>query len=214
MAYDLQPFIKQALEQGETPHAITSALQQAGWREEEIAGELRKFTCVKGFPLPVPRREPYVSAREAFLYLVLFLTLYISAVSFGTLLFTFVERAIPDVLQDVYTRANTLATTPSTTATLVITFPIFVLLSRWLEGGLERDPQKQSSKVRKWLTYLTLFVAAVSIIIDLIVVVSSLLSGELTERFLFKVLIVLVIAGLTFGYYLWDLRRDESSSIV
>lgn len=210
MAYDLQPFLKQALEQGETKESITHALHAAGWPEEEISSALHKYIIVDGFALPVPRREPYLSAREAFLYLVLFLTLYITTVSFGSLLFAFVERTIPDVLQGMYERTGTLSTIRTSTASLIITFPIFVLLSRLLERGLEHDPQKRGSKVRKWLTYLTLFIAAVSIIIDLIVLVGSLLSGELTTRFLLKVAIVLVIAGTAFGYYLWDLRRDET----
>ncbi len=210
MAYDLQPFLQRALEQGETKEHIAQALKQAGWPDEEIASALQKFVTVDGFALPVPRREPYLSAREAFLYLVLFLTLYITAVSFGSLLFALVERAIPDALQGIYERTSMLSGIRTSTASLIITFPIFVTLSRILERGLERDPQKRGSKVRKWLTYLTLFIAAVSIIVDLIVLVGSLLSGELGTRFLLKVAIVLLIAGTAFGYYLWDLRRDET----
>ena len=210
MAYDLQPFLKQALETGETTESITQALKKAGWQDEEIRAALRTYVRVEGFALPVPRREPYLSAREAFFYLVLFLTLYISAVSFGTLLFSFIERAIPDVLQGYYNDQSTLSTIRTSTASLIITFPIFVALTRFLERDLERDPQKRGSKVRKWLTYLTLFIAAVSIIVDLIVLVGSLLSGELTTRFLLKVAVVLFVAGVAFGYYLWDLRRDEA----
>jgi hypothetical protein len=36
-----------------------------------------------------------------------------------------------------------------------------------------------------------------------------LLGGELTIRFFLKVLTIAVIAGTIFGYYLWDLRREE-----
>lgn len=210
MAYDLHPFVQRALEQGETNKGIAHALKEAGWPDEEIASALQTFVRVDGFPLAVPRREPYLSAREAFLYLVLFLTLYITAFSFGSLLFALVERAIPDVLEGTYAYTSSLSTIRNSTASLIIAFPIFVTLSRVIEKGLARDPQKRASKVRKWLTYITLFVAAVSIIIDLIVLVSSLLSGELGIRFLLKVGIVLLIAGTAFGYYLWDLRRDEA----
>jgi len=72
-----------------------------------------------------------------------------------------------------------------------------------------RDPVKRASPVRKWLTYLTLFIAATVLIGDLITLVYNALGGELTTRFLLKVLTVAVIAGGTFGYYLWDLRQDE-----
>jgi hypothetical protein len=39
--------------------------------------------------------------------------------------------------------------------------------------------------------------------------VFSLLSGELTLRFVLKVLIVAVIAGAGFGYYMASLRADD-----
>ena len=34
-------------------------------------------------------------------------------------------------------------------------------------------------------------------------------SGDLSLRFVLKVLVVGVIAGTVFGYYLWDLRQEE-----
>ena len=212
MAYDLQPFLKQALEQGENAESITKALKKAGWQDDEIQSTLRQYVMIDGFKVAVPRREPYISARETFLYLVLFLTLYISAVSLGQMLFAFIERAIPDALQGMYGNEGMLSTIRTSTAALIITFPIFVGLNHILTNGIKKNPQKRSSKVRKWLTYLTLFIAAVTIIIDLIVLVSSLLGGELGLRFLLKVIVVLLLAGGTFGYYLWDLRRDETEA--
>jgi hypothetical protein len=37
----------------------------------------------------------------------------------------------------------------------------------------------------------------------------SALGGEITTRFILKVLVAGAIATTVFGYYLWDLRRDE-----
>ena len=39
--------------------------------------------------------------------------------------------------------------------------------------------------------------------------VYNLLGGEITTRFLLKVLIVAFIAGSVFWYYLTDVRREE-----
>jgi hypothetical protein len=44
---------------------------------------------------------------------------------------------------------------------------------------------------------------------DVTTLVYSLLSGEATLRFLLKVLVVALIAGTAFIYYLRDLRADE-----
>ena len=63
--------------------------------------------------------------------------------------------------------------------------------------------------MRRWLTYLTLFVAAAVLIGDVANLVYSLLGGELTVRFCLKVLTIGGIAGTAFWFYLSDLRRDE-----
>jgi len=55
-----------------------------------------------------------------------------------------------------------------------------------------------------------LFVAAGFLIGDLVTLIYSLLEGELSSRFVLKVLVVGAIAGAVFTYYLRDLRRDES----
>ncbi|HLM53556.1 MAG TPA: DUF5671 domain-containing protein [Pseudoxanthomonas sp.] len=68
---------------------------------------------------------------------------------------------------------------------------------------------KRLSAVRRWLTYLTLFVMAIALAGDMIVLVYNVLGGESSVRFLLKVLVAAVIAGSIFGYYLWDMRREE-----
>ena len=95
------------------------------------------------------------------------------------------------------------------TASLLIAFPVFLLLSRSTYRALRRDPAKRTSKVRKWLSYLTLFVAALVLIGDLVTLVYYLLAGELTLRFILKVLAVGSVAGAVLLYYLWDLRQDD-----
>jgi uncharacterized membrane protein len=76
---------------------------------------------------------------------------------------------------------------------------------------MKKDADKRASKIRKWLTYLTLFIAAGIIIGDLIALVFNLLAGDLTLRFLLKVLVVGGISGTIFGYYLSELRKDEKT---
>ena len=63
--------------------------------------------------------------------------------------------------------------------------------------------------MRRWLTYLTLLLAVTVLVCDLIALVHSLLGGDLTLRFVLKVLVVGAIAGGIFGFYLADLRREE-----
>jgi len=207
----IHDFVREALTKGASRNDIKKALLSAGWQQDEVTNALDGFSDV-AFVIPVPKRKPYVSAQEAFMYLVLFLTLYISAISLGTLLFQFINRAFPDPLLNDYGRLASLGLIRQATASLIIAYPIFVAITMILRRAIVKDPEKRSSKIRKWLTYITLFIAAGIIIGDLIALVMSLLNGDLTLRFVLKILTVGGIAGVIFGYYLWDLKRDNESA--
>ena len=208
MDRELHDFVRAALERSLPRPAIREQLLAAGWRDEEVRAALAAFAHTN-FPVPVPRRKPYLGAREAFAYLVLFFTLYTSAINLGILHFRLINRALPDALRAPYENQGLVSDIRGATAALIIAFPIFLLVARALSRAMARDPEKRTSKIRRWLTYITLFVAAATLIGDLIALVRGLLTGELTPRFLLKVLDVLVIAGTVFGYYLWSLRQEE-----
>jgi hypothetical protein len=211
MREELVAFVKDALQRGVARADIRAALLAAGWREEDVEKALRAFAEI-AFPVPVPRPQPYLSARETFFYLLQFAALYTSAFNLGRLLFLLIERAFPDPIdlqwQQDY-RSNAIRWS---IASLVVAFPIFLVVARSLARAAARDPERRGSKVRKWLTYLTLFIAAAVLTGDLITVLYNLLGGELTARFLLKTATVAVIAGGVFGYYLWDLRGEEKES--
>jgi hypothetical protein len=208
---ELELFVREALARGQSRPAIEAALAQAGWPPEQVRDALDAYADV-AFPVPVPRPRPYLSAREAFLYLVLFATLYVSAYHLGSLLFDLVNRALPDPADAAYQFMRIGASMRWSVASLVVAFPVFLFVARHLGRDLARNPVKRLSAVRRWLTYLTLFLAAGIVIGDLIAAVYNLLGGELTLRFMLKVLVVGVIAGTVFAYYLWDLRHEERES--
>ena len=87
---DLTGFIQEALNRGQSRDDIRDVLGQADWPYDEVEAALRAFAAVD-FPIAVPRPRPSLSAREAFLYLVLFGTLYVSAYSLGNLIFQLVK---------------------------------------------------------------------------------------------------------------------------
>ncbi|MGV8923442.1 MAG: DUF5671 domain-containing protein [Thermomonas sp.] len=206
----LDLFVREALLKGASRQTIEAALIGAGWTTEQTRDALNAYAEVD-FPVPVPKPRPYLSPREAFLYLVLFATLYLSAYHLGSLLFDFINRAFPDAA-DPDNASRLVQSMRWSVASLVIAFPVFLFVARHLGKDLARNPVKRLSAVRRWLTYLTLFVAATVLVGDLITLVYNLLGGELSMRFVLKVLVVGLIAGAIFGFYLRDLRREESES--
>jgi len=88
---------------------------------------------------------------------------------------------------------------------------VYLFVASRISTSITGDPSQRTSGVRKWLTYLTLSVAACVIVGDLIYLLNSLLSGALTVRFVLKSLTVGLIAGAVFGYYLWSMRADDEA---
>jgi hypothetical protein len=145
--------------------------------------------------------------KDVFLHLLNILTFYLIIVNFITLLIQYVGALFPDPLNFYYTAiANAVRLS---TSILVVSVPVYILTSWMLGRDLKNNPRKRDFKLRKWLIYFTLFVAAVTIIIDLITFVYNFMSGELTVQFFLKILIVLLVAAAVFGYYIWDLRRKD-----
>lgn len=208
---ELETFVRDALMRGHDRQQVSSALLAAGWSEQQISGVLDGWADVD-FPLPVPRPRASLSAREAFAYLVLFSTLYFFAWNLGSLLFQLIQYALPDPADPDWQLQRLSGGIRWAISALVIAFPVFVFAAHRVSRDVDRHPIKRLSPVRRWLTYLTLFVAATVLIGDLTALVYNLLSGELSLRFLLKVLVVGVIAGTAFGYYLWDLRQEEVES--
>ena len=183
-------------------------MRQAGWSREQIDDALAAYADVD-FVVPVPKPRVEVSAREAFLYPVAFAALYLSAWHFGSLLFQFVNLAFPDELVERpdYVRQQI----RWSTSALVVAFPVFLFLSCRIGRKIVADPARRASAVRRWLTHLTLALAAFVVLGDLIALVHGLLSGELTVRFVMKAAIVASIAGSIFGYYFAAVKADDAA---
>lgn len=208
---DLELFVRDALLRGHSKHAIDTALVEAGWTPEQTRSVLDAYADV-AFPVPVPRPRASLSAREAFAYLVMFATLYFGAWNLGSLLFDLINRTWPDPAMTSYLFRATDSSIRWSVAALIIAFPVFVFVARRVATDVARHPIKRLSAVRRWLTYITLFIAASVLIGDTTTLVYHVLGGELTLRFVLKVLVVACIAGGIFGYYLWDLRHEETQA--
>src|SRR3989338_8187185 len=144
--------------------------------------------------------------KDFFVFIGSISALYASAVSLINLLFEIINASFPDPLNFSYD--NFSSGMRWSIASLIIVFPIYIFLSWFINKDLTLNPLKKNMGIRKWLVYLTLFVAGVAIITDLILLINIFLGGEITARFAFKILAVLVVAGTVFTYYLYDLKRD------
>jgi hypothetical protein len=151
-------------------------------------------------------QPPKATPKDFFLHLITFILLYVSVVSFIVLLFQYINLAFPNPLAGAYELIATRSAIRWAVSALVVVFPLFMWLSWFLNKQYGKNPEKRKLKPRRWLIYLTLFVAALVIIGDLGTLVYNLLGGDYAGAFILRVLTVLFTAGLVFWYYLWDVR--------
>jgi glucan phosphoethanolaminetransferase (alkaline phosphatase superfamily) len=150
-----------------------------------------------------------ISVKDFFLQLGAIGTLYASLIAVIILLFRVINVSYPQITNGNYYNPQNIS---FQVATLLVSFPLFLLLSwllqKSLKGGNEKD-----FVLRRWLSYLTLFIAGIVIAGDLISVLYTFLDGqELTKAFLLKALVLIIVAGGVFMYFLQDIRNKLSTS--
>lgn len=148
--------------------------------------------------------------KDFFLWAGAMIALYVSVFSFLALMFEYIDRAFPDPLEyyvDPYSGLIRFSI-----AALAVLFPAFLGLMVLIRKDIAKTPEKQDLWVRRWALHLTLFVAGITIAIDLVTLVNTYLGGDITARFGLKVLIVLLVAVGGFLHFLADLRGHWQAS--
>lgn len=156
--------------------------------------------------------KPKAGPKDVFLQLLSVITLYVSAGALIDLLFAFINIAFPDLLlmADSWYLRNMKESIRFDISVLIIVFPAYLAVNWLLKKSYDAAPEKKDLRIRKWLAYLTLFLSAIVLIVDLVVLVNNLLNGDLTTAFALKVLAVLVVIGSIFLYYFLDMRKQAA----
>lgn len=147
--------------------------------------------------------KPKVTPKDFFLWVGAMFALYGSVIALISLLFDYINYAFPDVLNgyiDPYA-----ADIRYEVASLIVLFPVLLVLMRLIRKGIARDESKKDLWVRRWALYLTVFIAGVTIVGDVITLLYYFLGGEITTRFILKVLVVFLVAGGGFLHFLADI---------
>lgn len=197
----LSDFVREALLRGREPAAIQAALAEAGWSENETRDAMAGWLCAPDLP-PIPRPRPYVSAREALLYGLLFLSLGAIAWHVGSMGFDLIDRLLP--LSGVTPGYGSDSGMRWSAAALLTFGPLFYFLNARAAKATRGDPGLRRSLVRKWFASVTLLVAALVLLGDLVLAIYTMLEGSLSVNYLSKALLVAALGVLVSLYY-----RDE-----
>lgn len=143
--------------------------------------------------------------KDFFLHLSATAVLYVAAGALINLWFTVINYFFPDQLAG-YFYGNAVAWPISM---LVVLVPALYILEWFIARDVARMPEKKDLWIRKWRIYLTVFLAAALVIGDLIALINVYLNGEITVRFGYKVLAMLLIAGTIGKYYFFNLHSEH-----
>lgn len=143
--------------------------------------------------------------KDFFLHLGATIALYVGVIAIINLYFSVVNYYFPDVLAGYY-YASSMAWPISV---LIVVIPILYVLEWLIKKDIRLTQEKSEVWIRRWRIYLTLFLAGIVMAGDIITLINTYLSGEISIRFVYKIIIVLVILAIVFVYYI--LEKIEKS---
>lgn len=147
------------------------------------------------------------NAKYAFYYLLSLVALIFMTISIGMIGFEIVNQLVKDALSGAGGSSDDAL--KFAISALFIAAPVFYLMSTLINKGLKKGELDKNSPVRRWLTYFIILVSSVIILGVFIGVINNFLSGELSWRFVYKAIIMLLLAGGVFSYYFYDVKRTK-----
>ncbi len=147
-------------------------------------------------------------AIDIFLYAGIAISLVASVTNVLNVLFEAINRKFIDVLNYSYFMDTTASDVRFAIASLLVMFPVYALLSWYVGKEIVKFPYKGDLLVRKIMIYITLFISLFTLAGTLVSVIYTFLGGELSPRFWYKALAVILVAISLFGYYFYSLKRD------
>ena len=211
----LSQYVVGRVKAGVAKAEVKEELLAVGWSEEEADAAYRDGVIALGIPVPSEGNRPTLSRKSSTADIIVnlfsFILLGIVATALGTLYFGIIGKAFPDPLSGMgyYGESAAMSSIHYSIAALLIGFPLYYAAMRIWFRKFREDEGRTESKLSKWLTYIVLLSASVTIVGDLITVVFTFLQGEITARFFFKSLTVLAIAGIIFGFYFLERRKIQ-----
>ena len=150
--------------------------------------------------------------KDFFIHLASTIVLYISVISIINLLFSIINYFFPDSLSG-YFYTSSIAWPISM---LVVLVPILYSLEYIIKKDIRLNPSKSEIWINRWRIYLTLFLTGAVIAGDLIALINTYLNGEITARFIYKFLAILIVLGIVFSYYILEKlnTRGKAKSLL
>lgn len=203
---DLEKYIATSREQKIPDETIKAQLVKSGWNENQVTEALLPVSEAPNLPAPpVPRFGMWV----AFQYIILFITLYMSATSIAGVLGTAVDHLFPDNASVNLASYFNDFMLKGFLAALIVSFPIFAVLFVMASKQAAQQPAVRNLGVRKLLIYLTLLGTFLIMIGNLFFEIFAFLNGAATTNSFGHLGVTLLVSGSIFVYLILAVREDR-----
>src|SRR3989344_8337804 len=151
--------------------------------------------------------KPKTTAKDFFLWAGALVSFYWTVIAYTFLVFDYINYTFPNPLS-YYPADPYQSGISGEMASVIVLLPVYLLLMYFIRKGSDIDPSRNEIWVRRWAIILTLFLAGVAMVGDLITLLTTFLSGEaLTTAFLLKVLVIILVAAGVFTHFFADLKN-------
>lgn len=158
------------------------------------------------------------TAKHFALQLGALISLYLSIAFLLVLIFGIINLLFPDAAEGYWAIESAGSSVRLGIAMVIVFFPTYVILTRIVNSLRRAEPEGKYLTLTKWLIYLSILVAGITLLGDLVAVVMAFLNGEITTRFILKAVALLLVVGAAFQYYLLDAKgywlSNEKKSII
>lgn len=202
MSKAINKYIESALHQKLTKEEIHANLILAGWPSSQIQKSLSKYydTDQAGIIIPQYQLPIYGVIKDLFLYSLSFITLSLCIQAFLSLSFNIINYASHESLEDINIWAI---------SRLIVSFPMYLMSLHWINLDIQQHQEKLYSLVRKLCIYMIYFILVISLLVEVIVTLHCLLTGDYSLAFGGKSFCVLLAVGVPCIFYYLEIEQSK-----
>ena len=164
----------------------------------------------------VPPLTEKESFWDTFEHVLLFISLYVFAISFTLMLHRFIDSIFPEN----YSSRNFYLPgmidknlIRGYIASLIVSYPLFSFFFLRVKARVMKYPGLIHLRSRKQLIYMTLVVTFVIVLINIISIIISFLEGNTNWNFFFHFLATVTVSSLIFAYLLNEVKEERKAYV-
>lgn len=221
MAYsELNDYVKKARKEHLPEADMKRDLRSAGWLDRDIDVALRDNPLItpptppadyRGIPLSGLAAVSSPTMWDAFEHILMFISLYVLAVTLALTFHLFINRWFPTVPEGYRGGMNAdIGELRGYMAALIVSFPLFAFFFLRITARTIKNPLIRALGARKFLIYATLVVTFVIVTGSIISIIYNFLNGNVSINFFMHFVVTTVISGIVFAYYLQQVKEDRT----